>query len=100
MQDAIDRELREPDFAEAGERIYALAAELFPICRSNTGDGVRASLALMRPHIGIAVHEVPTGTQLFDCTAPKEWRLRRAHTNGPDGKTDGHIAYSNLTAQS
>jgi aminopeptidase-like protein len=100
MQDAVDRELREPDFAEAGERGYALAAELFPICRSITGDGVRASLALMRRHIGITTHEVPTGTQLFDWTAPKEWNIRRAHIKGPDGKTVVDFAESNLHVQS
>ncbi len=100
MQDAVDRELREPDFAEAGERSYALAAGLFPICRSITGDGVRASLALMRRHIALTTPEVPTGTQLFDWTAPKEWNIRRAHIKGPDGKTVVDFADSNLHVQS
>jgi aminopeptidase-like protein len=96
MQDTIDRELREPDFAQTGERIYALATELFPICRSLTGDGVRQSLGLMRRHIGLAVHEVPTGTPLFDWTAPKEWNIRAAHIKGPDGNTVVDFADSNL----
>jgi aminopeptidase-like protein len=100
MQDAVDRELREPDFAEAGERIYALAAELFPICRSITGDGVRASLALMRRHIGLTAHEVPTGSQLFDWTGPKEWNIRSAHIKDPDGNTVVDFANSNLHVQS
>jgi aminopeptidase-like protein len=96
MQDAVDRELRAPDFADAGERIYALAAELFPICRSLTGNGVRQSLGLMRRHIGLEVHEVPTGTKLFDWTAPREWNIRAAHIRGPDGKTVIDFANSNL----
>jgi aminopeptidase-like protein len=96
MHDAVDRELREPDFAQTGERIYALAAELFPICRSLTGDGVRQSLGLMRRHVGLDVHEVPTGTPLFDWTAPKEWNIRAAHIKGPDGNTVVDFANSNL----
>src|SRR5581483_6775388 len=87
MQDAVDRELREPDFAAAGERIYALAAELYPICRSITGNGVRTTLGLMRRHVPLQVHEVPTGTQLFDWKAPKEWNIRAAYIKAPDGST-------------
>jgi aminopeptidase-like protein len=97
MQDAVDRELRAPDFADAGERTYALAAELFPICRSLTGNGVRQSLGLMRRHIGLEVHEVPTGTKLFDWTAPREWNIRAAHIRGPDGKTVVDFANSNVS---
>ena len=59
--------------------LVALAAELFPICRSLTGNGVRTSLGLMRRHVGLEVHEVPTGTQAFDWTIPKEWNIRAAH---------------------
>jgi aminopeptidase-like protein len=96
MQDAVDRELRAPDFAEAGERIYALAAELFPICRSLTGDGVRATLGLMRRHVGIEVHEVATGTPVFDWTIPKEWNVRAAHIKDPAGNTVVDLADSSL----
>lgn len=100
MQDAVDRELREPDFAEAGQRIYALAAELYPICRSLTGDGVRATLGLMRRHVGLEVHEVPTGTQVFDWTIPKEWNIRAAHIRDAAGNTVVDFANSNLHVQS
>jgi aminopeptidase-like protein len=99
MQNAVDREPREPDFAAAGERIYALAAELFPICRSITGDGVRASLGLMRRHVPIEVHEVATGTPMLDWTAPREWNIRAAHIKGPDGATVVDFANSNLHVQ-
>jgi aminopeptidase-like protein len=99
MQDAVDRELSEPDFAAAGERMYALAAELYPIGRSLTGDGVRATLGLMRRHVGIEVHEVPTGSRVFDWTIPKEWNIRAAHIKDAAGNTIVDFANSSLHVQ-
>jgi aminopeptidase-like protein len=96
MQDAVDRELREPDFAAAGERMYALATALYPICRSLTGDGVRATLGLMRRHVGLEMHEVPTGTRVLDWTIPKEWNIRAAHIKDATGNTIVDFANSNL----
>ncbi len=96
MQDAVDRELRAPDFATAGEHIYALAAELYPICRSLTGDGVRTTLGLMRRHIGLEMHEVASGTRVLDWTVPKEWNVRAAYIKDPAGNTIVDFARSNL----
>ena len=96
MQDVIDAGLKGPDFAAAGERMYKLAKELYPICRSITGDGVRASLDVMRRHVAIVTHEVPTGTQVFDWTIPKEWNIRAAHIKNVSGKLIVDLANSNL----
>jgi aminopeptidase-like protein len=96
MQDAVEQELRAPDFAEAGAQAYALAAELYPICRSITGAGVRASLAIMRRNVGLAVHEVPTGTRVLDWTVPKEWNIRAAHIRDAAGNRIVDFARSNL----
>ena len=41
-----------------GEEIFALAAKLYPICRSITGDGVRETLREIGTHIDLHVHEV------------------------------------------
>ena len=61
----------------AGLRMYELAGRLFPICRSITGDGFRRSLEMIRQEVpGIEVFEVPSGTQVFDWTVPKEWNIR------------------------
>ena len=100
MRYATDAGLKEPDFAAVGERIYALAKELYPICRSITGDGVRASLGVLRQHIPIEVHEVPTGTQVLDWTIPKEWNIRAAHIKNARGETIVDFADSNLHVQS
>lgn len=60
-----------------GQNMYKLAEHLFPICRSITGNGFRESLNILREAIPeITVHEVPTGTQVFDWTVPKEWNIR------------------------
>jgi len=100
MQNAVDRELCEPDFAHAGERMYALARELYPICRSLTGSGVRTSLEVMGRHADLVVHEVPTGAQVLDWTIPREWNIRAAHIKDPAGNVVVDFANSNLHVQS
>jgi aminopeptidase-like protein len=67
------------DDANIGENIYALAAEIFPICRSITGDGVRETLRNLSRHIDLNVVEVPTGTPVFDWMTPHEWNIRDAY---------------------
>ena len=57
-----------------GNNMYKLAERMFPICRSITGNGFRKSLGIIKGIIPeINVHEVPTGTQVFDWTVPNEW---------------------------
>lgn len=85
-----------PPATGVGHEIYALAERLFPICRSITGNGVRATLDVLSQHIELQRHEVPTGTQLFDWTVPKEWNIRSATITGPDGQTVLDFADSNL----
>lgn len=63
---------------EAGAGIFALAAKIYPICRSITGNGVRQTLREVAAHIALDVHEVPTGTPVLDWTVPREWNIRDA----------------------
>ncbi len=74
------------DMLRIGERIYALASELYPICRSITGDGVRETLRILGRHIPLDVQEIPTGTPLFDWTAPREWTIRDAYIANDAGE--------------
>jgi aminopeptidase-like protein len=60
-------------------------AEAYPICRSITGDGLRRTLAMIRERIPLDVHEVPSGTPIFDWTVPKEWNVRDAWIKDPAG---------------
>jgi aminopeptidase-like protein len=79
-------EFDQTDLVAAGKELHGFAAELFPICRSITGDGLRRTLALIRERIPLETIEVPTGTIVFDWTVPKEWNVRDAYIKGPDGK--------------
>ena len=76
--------------------MYALVRELYPICRSITGDGVRETLKRVGAHIALKVHEVPTGTQVFDWTVPKEWNIRDAYVKDPSGAKIIDFKKSNL----
>jgi aminopeptidase-like protein len=75
-----------PAKLDIGRQMYGLLAELFPICRSLTGDGVRQTLEILGRRIPLTVHEVPSGTQAFDWTVPKEWNIRAAHITDEQGR--------------
>lgn len=72
--------------ATIGAEIHALAAEIYPICRSITGDGVRETLSILGRHVPLSITEVPTGTPVFDWTIPREWNIRDAHVKSSDGR--------------
>lgn len=69
-----------------GREMYHLMSELFPICRSITGNGVRKTLDIIKKHIPLTVHEVPTGTRVFDWTVPKEWNIVTAFVKNSKGE--------------
>lgn len=80
-----------------GEDIYQLCVDLFPICRSITGHGVRETLAIIKKHLPeLVIHEVPTGTQAFDWEVPKEWNIEDAYIIDPDGNKIVDFKVSNL----
>jgi dTDP-4-dehydrorhamnose 3,5-epimerase len=79
-----------------GAEIHALVEDLFPICRSITGDGVRETLRRLSKLAPIEVHEVPTGTPVFDWSVPKEWNVREAYIVAPGGERIADLARSNL----
>jgi len=60
-------------------RMLALMRELYPICRSITGQGVRDTLAIVGRHIPLEISEVPSGTPVFDWEVPAEWNVREAY---------------------
>ncbi|OQW35961.1 MAG: peptidase M28 [Nitrospira sp. SG-bin1] len=59
--------------------MHDLMAELYPICRSITGNGVRETLRVLQKHIPLEIHEVPSGTKVFDWTVPPEWNVSDAY---------------------
>lgn len=80
-----------------GESMYALAEELFPICRSIMGDGVRKTFDILKRYCpDIRLYEVPTGTAVFDWTVPKEWNIRGGYLADASGSHVVDFEDSNL----
>jgi aminopeptidase-like protein len=84
------------DKDDIGEEIFALAAKIYPLCRSITGDGVRQTLREIGAHIALDIHEVPTGTQVLDWTVPREWNIRDAYIKNSRGERIVDFKRSNL----
>ena len=92
--------LDKPLVDDVGNEILALAARIFPICRSITGDGVRQTLREVAAHIPLHVHEVPTGTAVLDWTIPREWNIRDAWIKNARGEKIVDFKQSNLHVMS
>jgi aminopeptidase-like protein len=81
---------------EIGEGMYQFIRQLYPICRSITGNGVRETLNLIKEHIPLEMREVPTGTEVFDWTVPKEWNIKDAYVLNSNGEKIIDFKKSNL----
>jgi aminopeptidase-like protein len=80
----------------SGAAMHALIEELFPVCRSITGDGFRASMSRLAEVIPIGLTEVPTGTAVLDWVVPKEWNIRDAWIADAAGRRIVDFRASNL----
>ncbi len=89
MHDRIEHE-------RLGHELHALIAELYPICRSITGDGLRETLRRLQRFIPLTMQEVPTGTHVFDWTVPPEWNIRDAYVKNSRGERVIDFHKSNL----
>jgi len=79
-----------------GQEMYRLVSELYPICRSITGNGFRKTLDIIRGHIDLKIQEIPTGTNVFDWTVPKEWNIKDAYIKNLQGERIIDFKKSNL----
>ena len=89
LRNGLDRD-------ELGQELYGLIAELYPICRSITGEGLRQTLRTIQQYVPLAIHEVPSGTQVFDWTVPREWNIRDASIKNAAGERVVDFQRSNL----
>lgn len=80
----------------AGERMHRFMAELYPICRSLTGEGVRRTLAAIGARIPLQVHEIASGTPVFDWAVPREWNIRDGYIKNAAGERVVDFRKSNL----
>jgi aminopeptidase-like protein len=93
---SLERVLESIDHGATGARMHRFIAELYPICRSITGDGFRETLRRIAAHVPLDIREVPTGTAVFDWTVPKEWNIRDAWVKNDRGERAIDFNKSNL----
>lgn len=74
------------DCERLANEALGLVRELYPVCRSITGQGVRQTLGRLGAVASIEQFEVPTGTPLFDWQVPREWNVRDAWIRDPSGR--------------
>jgi aminopeptidase-like protein len=79
-----------------GEAAHALLRELYPLLRSITGAGVRATIARLSQVVPLAVSEIASGTPVFDWTIPDEWTITEAYLEGEDGRRWVDLGASSL----
>ena len=81
---------------ELGHEAYELMRRLFPLCRSLTGAGLRATFDVLQEYIPLTRSEVASGTRVCDWTVPEEWNIRDAYIAAPDGRRVVDFRRSNL----
>jgi aminopeptidase-like protein len=82
--------------SDIGVELHRFIAQLYPICRSITGEGLRETLHAVGKLVPLTLREVPTGTQVFDWTVPKEWNIRDAYVKNSRGERVIDFQSSNL----
>ena len=68
------------------KEINNLFKQLFPICRSITGNGVRKSLSILKKITDFQIKEIPSGTICYDWQVPNEWNITDAYVKDSSGK--------------
>jgi aminopeptidase-like protein len=85
-----------PVSQSAGERMHAFMSELYPLCRSITGEGLRETLRRIGARIPMTITEVPSGTSVLDWVVPPEWNIRHASIERLNGEVVVDFAQCNL----
>jgi aminopeptidase-like protein len=81
---------------DVGAEMYAMVEELYPICRSITGEGLRETLRIIGRRLPLEIREVPSGKAVLDWTVPREWNIRDAFIKNERGERVVDFRASNL----
>jgi aminopeptidase-like protein len=81
---------------DIGRQVHDLARRLYPICRSVTGNGIRETLHILKEHVPFTIHEVASGTPVFDWVVPEEWNIKDAWIKNSRGEKVVDFQKSNL----
>lgn len=77
--------------------IRNLMHRVYPIHRSQTGEGVRRTFDVLREFgVPLEIVEVPTGEKAFDWFVPKEWKINDAYIKDANGRRIVDYRDSNL----
>lgn len=79
-----------------GTDMVQFMEDLFPICRSITGEGLRESLHQVAQLVPLDITEVPSGTPVLDWVVPPEWNIRAGWLADPTGHRVVDFDRSNL----
>jgi aminopeptidase-like protein len=82
-----------------GKLIYDRCNDLFPLCRSLSGEGINQTLAYIKRILPeLQIHEIASGDKVFDWEVPNEWNIKDAWVKNAKGekiidfkKTNLHI---------
>ena len=84
------------ELADIGQKLYEFAEKMYPVCRSITGQGVRDTLEMIREKVPLEIHQVPTGTRVYDWEVPREWNIKDAYIKNSKGEKVIDFKDSNL----
>jgi aminopeptidase-like protein len=84
------------DRADLGAEAYRVIRDLYPFCRSITGDGLRATLRYLTDDVPLELVELATGTEVLDWTIPREWNISDAYVKDSSGRRIIDFRKSNL----
>jgi aminopeptidase-like protein len=80
-----------------GHKMHGWVRDLFPLCRSLTGEGVQETLAYLQDLlVGFQIQSAATGTSVFDWTVPNEWTIRSAYIEDESGQKIVDFGDNNL----
>jgi len=91
----LDDHIQETSTA-VGTKALNLVRELYPIGRSITGAGLRATVERLSRIVPLEITEVASGTPVFDWTVPDEWTIDEAFIEHESGRRFADLRESSL----